>query len=235
MNRTVFHAGAGLLVSSVTFVASLVLVGAGWSASSPDELIDSRGHDDVQARRTFASVPLSFEANHGQTDPSVRFLSRGREYVLFLTPGEAVLVLRGGEASGVKRERETSTRSKRAALRMRLVGAKPFALVVGLDELPGKSQYFLGNDSRRWRTHVPQYARVAYRGIYPGIDLIYHGASGQLEYDFVLAPHARPSAITLAFDGVEQLFLDGHGDAVLKTGIGEVLMGSRKRLTGSSW
>ncbi|MGH2359169.1 MAG: SBBP repeat-containing protein, partial [bacterium] len=94
--------------------------------------------------------------------------------------------------------------------------------VIGLDELPGKSHYFIGNNPAKWRTHVPHYARVAYREVYPGIDLIFHEARGRLEYDFVLAPLANASAITMAFTGVDQLSLDGQGDAVLKTGIDEV-------------
>ncbi len=81
---------------------------------------------------------------------------------------------------------------------MRLVGANPGAKVGGEDELPGRSNYFIGNDPRKWRTNVPVYAKVKYRSVYPGVDLIYYGnQGGELEYDFVVAPGANPSAIVL--------------------------------------
>jgi len=69
---------------------------------------------------------------------------------------------------------------------------------MGADELPGKSNYFIGNDPQKWRTNVPTYAKVKYQGVYPGVDLVYYGnQGGQLEYDFVVAPGADPSAIAL--------------------------------------
>jgi hypothetical protein len=80
---------------------------------------------------------------------------------------------------------------------MSLAGANPQAKVSGLDELPGKSNYFIGNDPRKWRTNVPTYAKVRYEDVYPGVDLVYYGNQGQLEYDFVIAPGANPSPITL--------------------------------------
>src|SRR2546428_5274371 len=153
--------------------------------------------DETPLRQVHVSIPLSFEANRGQTDPSVRCLSRGRGSTLFLTPSEAVLVLRapargkglearGGDApSNLGSLSPIAYRPSPAALavlRMRFVGANPAPSVEGLDELAGKSHYFLGNDPRRWRTHVPHYARVAYRSLYPGIDLVYHETRGQLEY-----------------------------------------------------
>jgi len=80
---------------------------------------------------------------------------------------------------------------------MSLAGANPQAKVSGLDELPGKSNYFVGNDPRKWRTNVPTYPKVRYEGVYPGVDLVYYGNQGRLEYDFVIAPGANPSPITL--------------------------------------
>ena len=124
---------------------------------------------------------------------------------------------------------------------MRLVGANTHAVATGEEELPGKSNYFIGNDPRKWRTNVPTYAKVKYRNIYPGVDLVYYGnQSGQLEYDFVLAPGADPSAILLAIDAAGQagsgqwavssgqktagsgrLKIDANGDLVIPTEVGE--------------
>jgi hypothetical protein len=83
---------------------------------------------------------------------------------------------------------------------MKLVGANPHAKVSGLEELPGKSNYFIGNDPNNWRTNVPNYAKVKYADVYPGVDLVYYGNQGRLEYDFVVAPGADPRVITLDLD-----------------------------------
>jgi len=91
-----------------------------------------------------------------------------------------------------------SRETTNAFLRMKLVGANPHARVTGLEELPGKSNYFIGNDPKKWRTNVPNYAKVKYANVYPGVDLVYYGNQGQLEYDFVVQPGADPHSIQLA-------------------------------------
>jgi len=83
---------------------------------------------------------------------------------------------------------------------MKLVGANPASQIAGLEELPGRSNYFIGNDPKKWRTNVPNYAKVRYKGIYPGVDLVYYGNQRHLEYDFVVAPGADPKAIRLGFE-----------------------------------
>ncbi len=107
---------------------------------------------------------------------------------------------------------------------MKLVGANASATVTGADELPGKSNYFIGNDPKKWRTNVPTYAKVKYAGVYPGVDLVYYGnQGGQLEYDFVVAPGADPNQIKLNFAGTEGMRIDAaSGDLVLKLGEDEV-------------
>ncbi len=131
------------------------------TAAEPDQATKAR---IVEA---YGKLPLSFEANQGQTDGRVKYLARGPGYTLFLTPTEVVLVLR--------------SQSSRTALRMRLVGAIPHPTIVAVDQLPGKSNYFIGNDPTKWRTNVPNYARVKYKEVYPGVDVIYYGNQRQLE------------------------------------------------------
>jgi len=131
----------------------------------------------------FGKLPLSFEANHGQTDPQVRFLSRGNGYTLFLTPTEAVLALQKPTKPEnvnhvfVPGREIVPEGSDSIAVRLKLVGASPDPAVSGLEALPGRSSYFIGNDPTRWRTNIPHYAIVAYTNVYPGIDLVYHGSS----------------------------------------------------------
>jgi hypothetical protein len=146
----------------------------------------------------YGKLPLSFEPNRGQTAAPVKFLSRGPGYTLFLTADEAVLKLGSSSTADVAR----TAPDRRAAVspaivRMKLVGANPDPQVTALDELPGKSNYFIGNNPKRWRTNVPNFSKVRYRKIYPGIDLVYYGNPRQLEYDFVVASGVDPRSITL--------------------------------------
>ncbi len=169
---------------------------------------------DTRARvsEAYGKLPLSFEANDGQIDSQVKFLSRGAGYNLFLTLNEAVLELRKG--SGVS--------SPASALRMKLVGANPEPVVKGLDELPVKSNYIIGNNAAKWRKNVSRYARVRYENVYPGVDLIYYGSQREMEYDFVLAPGADPRSIKLSFEGTQGIHIDAQGDLVLSAEAGEV-------------
>ncbi|MFB3923454.1 MAG: beta strand repeat-containing protein [Terriglobia bacterium] len=184
----------------------------------------------------YGKLPMRFEANQGQTDHQVKFLSRGRGYGLFLTPDEAVLSLQsasrkskveGRKVNGLMPDRAAARAADAEAptpaiLRMKLLGAKADPLVQGLDELPGKSNYLIGNDRKRWRTGVPNYARVRYTEVYPGVDLVYYGNQGQLEYDWTIAPGADPNAIRFALQGTESARIDENGDLVLRIEGGEV-------------
>jgi hypothetical protein len=197
-------------------------------------------------------LPLSFEPNQGQTDSRVKFLSRGSGYTLFLTGDEAVLSLRSQE-SGVRSQKQEGrpwslvpshlqrptdsgqgTKDKgpgtNDVLRMKLMGANRAAKVTALEELPGKSNYFNGNDPKKWRVNVPYYAKVRYFDLYPGVDLVYYGREGQLEYDFVVAPGADPKAIALKIETGKskiqnpkpKIRVDASGDLVVQAEGGEI-------------
>ena len=182
----------------------------------------------AQVRERYGNLPLSFEANHGQSDSRVKFLSRGSGYSLFLTSNEAVLVLSQSEAdesrkaSPVAHAAVRARPRKSAVVRMTLLNANPKSQATGHDALPGKSNYFIGNDPAKWRTNIPNYAKVKYEGVYPGVDLVYYGNQGQLEYDFVVAPGADPRLVTLAFEGAREVHIDARGELVLGVEGGEV-------------
>jgi beta-propeller repeat-containing protein len=114
-------------------------------------------------------------------------------------------------------------RTTNAVLQMWLVGANLNAKVQGAEELPGKSNYFIGNDPKKWRTNIPTYAKVREEDVYPGVDLVYYGNQGQLEYDFVVRPGSDPSAIKLAVGSAPSLVkIDAEGDLVAQADGGEV-------------
>jgi Beta-propeller repeat len=183
---------------------------------------------EARVSEPYGKLPLHFEANRGQTDKDVHFLSRGAGYSLYLTAGEAVVVLTKPNPDAKRDVRGTKARPnakapvKSVALRMSLVGAAHKPLVSGLEEQPGKANYFIGSDPARWRTKVPTYAKVQYREVYPGIDLVYYGNQRQLEYDFVVAPGADPKKIVLDFKGADKLEIETQGDLVLHAAGGHI-------------
>lgn len=185
---------------------------------------------EESAGAAYGNLPLSFEANRGQTDRKVQFLARTGGYSLFLTSTEAVLSLSGNAAdepraeAGAARGREPKREANsHAVLRIKMVASNPAAAAAGLDELPGKVSYYVGSKPEDWHTNIPTFARVQYTEVYPGIDLVYYGNGGQLEYDYVVAPGADPADIRLAFEGATKMSINGEGDLVLDTEGGQVV------------
>src|SRR5262245_4830853 len=183
--------------------------------SQPSEL------NKQQALQDYGKLALSFEANEGQVDSQVEFLSRGNGYSLFLTSTEAVLALNKPTANKVADAHQSQTTAP-ALLRMQLLGANPSPRVEGLEELHSKSNYFIGNDPQKWRTNVANYARVRYQDVYPGVDMIYYGNQRQLEYDMVVSSGADPRVIAIGFKGADKVEISGEGELLLQTAGGEI-------------
>ena len=182
---------------------------------------------------SYGKLPLSFEENQGQTDARVKFLMRGNGYTVFLTNDQTTTLRLAAPSKVPATARDRALRSLTgvappkgtdAVVRLALVGSNPRAEVEGVELQPGRSNYFIGNNPARWHHNVPHYARVKYRGVYPGVDLVYYGNQGQLESDYVLAPGANPGQIGLRVDGARSLKLDSQGDLVLATASGNVLL-----------
>ncbi|MGO9084684.1 MAG: SBBP repeat-containing protein [Candidatus Sulfotelmatobacter sp.] len=234
------------------FISALLVVASAFTASSAGQASPSQKTSPAQKSQiveNFGRLPLSFEANHGQADKSVKFLSRGRGYELYLTGDKAVLTLRspapGAVRVGLQRKRRPLAKSVEFApdvVRMRLAGATGKAEPTGEEPLPGTANYFIGNDPARWHTSVPTYAKVRYTGVYPGIDLVYYGNQRQLEYDFVVAPGAEPKSVRLQFSGAKELHLAANGDVVVTTANGaltlrkplvyQIVDGNRRSIAG---
>src|ERR1700735_1530365 len=187
-----------------------------------------------QGRQIAASaihVPLFFEAHEGQTDPSVRYLTRSDGYTMFLTPTEIVLVEgNAGEKSGEKFAGlsapfwKGAKSSSKSVLRMKLLGANSAPEFQGLQELPGKVNYLIGKNEAAWHTNVALFSEVQVAKVYPGVDLLFHGDQRQLEYDFVVAPGADPGRIGFKIRGARKIEIDEKGNLVLHTGDSEFEM-----------
>jgi hypothetical protein len=175
--------------------------------------MQSDGRQQGQVPLLYAHLPVVFERNQGQTDAQVKFLARGVGYGLFLTQNEAVLALQRSHGRSGDRP---------SLVRMGLANANASPVLTGTGQLPGTSNYFVGNDPAKWPREVPQFARVRYNDVYPGVDLIYYGKQGQLEYDFELAPGSDPNRVVLQFGSLQNLTIDNLGDVVLAEGANEV-------------
>jgi beta-propeller repeat-containing protein/ASPM-SPD-2-Hydin domain-containing protein/HYDIN/CFA65/VesB family protein len=176
---------------------------------------------DARVQANYGKLPLTFEANHGQTGSQVKFLSRGPGYTAFLTSDGVVLSLRAEPIGGSSATTAIpAAPSPRTTLQFKLVGAAANPAVVG--EIPqiGRVNYFIGNNPAKWQRNVPTYAQVRYRNIYPGIDLLYYGNHRQLEYDFSIAPGVDPGQIQFEITGASQISLDSDGNLVLQTASG---------------
>jgi hypothetical protein len=149
----------------------------------------------------WAEIPLSFEPNRGQAPDEALYVARTGSYTLYLTGASAVLASRNGRP-----------------LRTTFLGADPAARIQAEAQQISTSNYFIGNDPSRWRTSVPNFARARFAAIYPGIDLVYYGNQGRVEYDWLVSPGADPLIIGVKFEGHDRLRIDRRGDLVIKLG-----------------
>jgi hypothetical protein len=188
------------------FVWSLLF--CGWLGKSLSQQLGAEALEDL---------PLVFEPNLGQTDPQVRFLTRAVGMTSFLTGRENVMVLsrrKGGpEAPEIER----------TVVRMMLDGARLPVRFEALEKAVSVSNYFTGRDPSKWKTNVPHYRKLRARGVYPGIDLVYYGDGGKLEYDFVVKAGADPGRIRLAYRGAESLATDAEGNLLITTALGTLV------------
>ena len=194
----------------------LLLAPLAW-ASMDATAFQSTSSGAARRLESYGRLPLRFEPNQGQTDRQVRFLARGHGHGLFLTPTEAVLTLRERVADTERRAASTAT------VRMKIAGGHRSPSMEGLDLLPGRSAYLIGRNRRTWKRGIPAYGRVSYRDVYPGVDLVYHGRQGELEYDFIVAPGADPRRIAVEFEGADGLDIDGSGALVVHTAAGRLV------------
>ncbi len=193
----------------------------------------SQPNPDAQLKlnQSYGHIPLYFEPNEGQTDPQVKFISRGSGYTLFITPAEAVFVLkRGEEKFSPQGPRDIAknfghqprTPNPPDVLRLRLEGGNRLAEFEGMEKAEGKSNYFIGNDPTKWHTNIANYTKVKMKDVYPGIDMVYYGAQRRLEYDFEVKPGADPSVIGLSYEGAKNAEVDGQGNLVFHMAQGDV-------------
>jgi Abnormal spindle-like microcephaly-assoc'd, ASPM-SPD-2-Hydin/Beta-propeller repeat len=188
--------------------------------------------DRARTLDAYSKLPLGFTENQGQSAQEVRYVSHGGQYDLFLTSQEAVLALRHTQrlnmspryrakslhAMNLARKAATTT----TALRLQFEGANPAPQIAGSENLPGKVNYYIGNDPGKWHVGLPTFAQVKYSQLYPGIALVFYGNQRQLEYDFVVSPGADPNLIRLKLSGARKLRAAANGNVVVSVKDGQI-------------
>jgi hypothetical protein len=156
----------------------------------------------VQTGFDMGNLPLWFEAGQNGVDGQ-QFVARGRDSQITISPDGAQLSLgRSGQAPSIAR--------------MEFVGASPAAEISGGAEMPARINYFSGNDPAQWHASLAAFGQVRVTGVYSGINLVYYGNQQHLEYDFDLAPGARPETITIRFDGAQKVLVNAQGELVVQ-------------------
>lgn len=213
MTKRDFKKSFGLMTALVSLIAALLPAPAitaprSVPASEKTSFRLASESTSKQVNATLAHLPLSFEANRGQADSKFKFISRSNSFISLIGATETTFGLQNDSTTTV--------------LKMKMMGANEKARAAGLEELPGKTSYLTGNDSKNWKTNIPAYSRIRFENVYAGIDVVYYGKGQQLEYDFIVAPGADPDRINIEFEGAESMRVDSNGDLVLATLSGEV-------------
>ena len=192
------------------------------------------------AARHYDALPVYFEPDAGQADGSVRYLTHLSDYTLSIAPGGATMGFAPCRPGKVDRRKpirtagesgrtliftgENDSNCTARALSITLSGARSNSTVEAAKPLGGHVNYLIGNERAKWRTDIPIYGEVTERGVWPGVDLVYHGGGHGLEYDFLVAPGADPKRIGLALGGADRAEIGLAGDLVLHSGVREVRM-----------
>lgn len=228
-NAEIVH-GVNPLSSVITSLSSRERITALQQSNKDGWRLSSNESANASGTSRFVSLPLHFEENRGQLNSGVMFAARGRQGVVFLDAHGLTLVMIAGNMrpdnadSAVGIGEKWLGASSRRVVRVEFVGAESSVPISGVDRLPGKANYFLGRDPVRWRMNVPTFSRLRARGVYPGIDVVFYGPDGKLEFDFELSAGANPEMIRLAVKGTNGLSVGHRGDLVASVAGKEVIL-----------
>ncbi len=171
-------------------------------------LVSSAAPRPVSDGSRYGSIPLYFEKNTGQADPGTLYTAHSAGISFALQQNGAALTFAGPADA--------------ARIHLEFLKTNRQVIISPEDPLGGHTNYYLNDDPSRWVAGVPQFGRVRYGDVYPGIDLVWHARGQQLEYDFDLQPGADPARIRLRFAGADAVHIDKNGDLILRAKGAEV-------------
>ncbi|MBF0338966.1 MAG: SBBP repeat-containing protein, partial [Nitrospirae bacterium] len=186
--------------------------------------------DDKAISSAYMKLPLYFIENDGQVDKRVRFYEKGASHATWFTKDGVYVSLTKGETSKQQSARglppEKHSRGVRQeTVKLSFKGANPNVEIVPEDMQDGRVNYFIGNDSAKWKTDVPTYRSILYRNVYDGIDVRFYGNNSQLEYDIIVSPGSSPDVVKMSYEGVKGLKVRGDGALELSLRLGKIIKG----------
>jgi len=212
------------MTRSTTVHMATVLLGSAvslWTVS--DGLCAGNAVPHLKAYDTVDRIPATgdvvrYTPNRGQWTDSILFRAEARGGTMWFTRQRAYYHLTrtpslravSSTAMGAVAERDRRHAMLESGVEHLLVAAEPLngatdVVVEAHLELTSRSHYILGDDPNRWQTHIPDYAAIVYKNVYPGIDIRYHSSKGRPEYDFIVKPGADAAVIRMQFHGIDRL------------------------------
>ena len=180
----------------------------------------------------FGNLPLYFIKNAGQIDNKVKFYEKAAGHSMFFTEDGIYITMTkytGEEKSAkmaLKRfiDELKAKNAKSEVIKLRPLNARKGVEIVAEEEQSGRVNYFIGNDPKKWKTDIPTYKKVRYKGLYDGVDIVFYGNNNQLEYDIIARPGADISKIAFEYEGIKDLQISEEGDLVALLPSGEKII-----------
>jgi hypothetical protein len=210
---------SNFIVAVLTLLGSAALVaGPIWASTPPGApAAGTKSISKAQVAESYGRLPLFFTENQGQADPQVKFYTRGQGHAVFFTPEGMLLSLSRASDEAKRRDgKKGKATGIQELVQLRPQGISSGVEILATDPLPGKVNYYQGNDPGKWRTQVPTYKSVLYREAYPGIDLKFYGTrQQQVEYDLIIKPGADPKQVKFLYQGIKALKVGKAGDLII--------------------
>jgi hypothetical protein len=193
------------------------------------------GYQNQIKTTSLSAMPLVFTENRGQFGSKTLFKSdiggatfyfcRDEVAYLFVRDSKEKIQDNSNDSSIMGKDIDSAIpryKQEGILVKANFLGANPDVQVMGENRLGYNNNYFYGSDQSRWHTDVPNYSTIVYKGIYPNIDLCYHGNGQSLKYDFIVQPGANVSSIKIKYEGVENLSVAASGDLKATTSFGPI-------------
>ncbi len=209
------------------------------SAKNPTPSAPPANRVDAQtktnAMKSYANLPLAFVSNQGQMDSTVRFYTQGPGGALYFTADGIISdivqsVKPSAQKTSPNNKNPETVITKHLVLKKRFLHTNPQCEILGEAELPGKINYLTGNNPSGSISNIRTYQQVRYKNLYPGIDLIYFGTLGKLQYRFEIDPSAHSDAkvspvsqIQFTMEGATKLRKKLNGTLLIYTPMGTLV------------
>ena len=182
----------------------------------------------VGIQANYSKLPVYFICNSGQFDPKVKFYVKKPSQTLYFTEEGIIFdflrwkMQKLKDGASLKRfDQNTGRKAERLVFELKFQNPLNQVAIEGIERQDSKINYLIGNDISKWKTGVPTYKGIVYKGIYKNIDLRVFGNNKDIEYEFIVNPGGNPNDILLTYEGIESLTRNKEGELLIKTIFGE--------------